>query len=228
MRRKGIFVLSIAAITLFAAVPAVAEQGEVIVRLRGIAVAPVDDGANGLVHPGNTTSPTLPTSSVGIATAYTPEIDISYFLTQHFAVNAIGGTSEHGVYTNGGLAGLGQIASAWVLPPTITLTYHPFTTTKFQPYAGIGFVWAIFYNGNATQSLVNAAGPTKVHVDNDFNFAAQVGTDYYITKHWLINADLKYLNIHSKITLATSNLGTQVVGIPLRPLVVGIGLGYKF
>ncbi|MFX8335627.1 OmpW family outer membrane protein, partial [Acinetobacter baumannii] len=66
--------------------------GDILVRLRGIAVTPDEHGAwtlpNGSV---------LSTSNTKLGTSQVPEADFTYFITDNFAVEAIAGVTRHDV-----------------------------------------------------------------------------------------------------------------------------------
>jgi outer membrane protein len=67
-----------------------------------------------------------------------------------------------------------------------------------------------------------ALGATAVSVDKySIGYAAQVGLDYMIDKHWGVNLDVKYLQIDTNVQ---PNLGE----LKLNPVTAGVGVTYKF
>lgn len=54
-----------------------------------------------------------------VGNALVPEVDVSYFFTDHIAAELIAGTAQHTVKHNGG-----DLGDVWILPPTVTLQYH--------------------------------------------------------------------------------------------------------
>lgn len=211
--------LSAAAILSAASAPAAAEQGDWLVRLRGIVVAPNEDAGPVL--------PTFPTASVSVDDAIVPELDFTYFFTNNIGAELILATSPHDVSGEGALVGLGEIADAMVLPPTLTLQYHFAPDAAFRPYVGAGINYTIFYNEDAKTSLTDAIGATNVSMDDSFGWAVQAGFDIPISDRVFLNADVKYIDIDTTATLTTGAL-VNTVDVDIDPLVFGIGIGMKF
>ena len=58
----------------------------------------------------------------------------------------------------------------------------------------------------------------------------QAGVDVNLKDGWLINADVKYINIETDVRLRSAITGrwTKVDSLDINPWVVGIGIGKKF
>ncbi len=199
--------------------PAAAEEGDWLVRLRGIVVAPTESASDVL--------PGFPGGSVGVENAVVPELDFTYFITDNIGAELILATSPHDIQGEGVLAGLGEIGDLMALPPTLTLQYHFNPNGRLRPYAGVGVNYTIFYSEDASDSLMNAVGPTSLDVDDSVGVAFQLGVDYALNDRWFLNADIKYIQID---TTATLNSGGTIntVDIDLDPIVAGVGVGYRF
>lgn len=208
-----------AALTAASVQTAAAEQGDWLVRLRAITVAPTEDVS--AVMPG------FPGGSAEVDNAYVPELDFTYFITDHIGAELILATSPHDLQGTGTLAGLGEIADVMVLPPTLTFQYHFNPRGKFRPYAGVGVNYTIFYSEDASTSLVNAIGATTVDVDDSVGVAYQAGVDIDLNDRWFVNADFKYIQIDTTATLNTGGV-INTVDIDLDPIVAGVGIGYRF
>ena len=64
-------------------------------------------------------------------------------------------------------------------------------------------------------------------MDNSWGWAAQVGADYSLDENWLINAQVRYIDIETKAKTHLAN--TKVTAkYDLNPWVVMFGVGYKF
>lgn len=198
---------------------AAAEQGDWLVRLRGIIVAPNEDAG--------AVMPTFPTGSVNVGNSVVPELDFTYFLTNNIGAELILGTSHHNINGAGALEGLGKIADVMALPPTLTLQYHFFPDAKMRPYVGAGVNWTLFYNDDASAALVDAIGATDVRLSDSVGYAFQAGMDIDITEKVFVNFDIKYIDMNTKATLDTSGL-INTVDVDLNPIVAGVGIGMRF
>ena len=142
---------------------------------------------------------------------FTPELDLEYFFLRNLSTELILGVSKHDITSNGSLLG-----STWLLPPTLTVKYHPMPTSLVSPYIGIGVNYVIPFKEKAN-------GVTDFNIDNSLGWAAQVGADVALGNNWYANVDLKYLSVETKVRIA----GTKY-DLDLNPLVAGLGVGYRF
>ncbi len=202
-----------------ASTPAFAEQGDWLVRLRGIVVAPTETSS--AVTPG------FPDATVSVSNAVMPELDFTYFLADNLGAELILATTPHDISGEGSLVGLGKIADTMALPPTLTLQYHFLPNAEVRPYVGVGVNYTIFYSEDATMALIDAVGPTAVSLDDSVGVAFQAGVDIDITERIFFNADIKYIDID---TTATLNSGGTIntVDVELDPIVAGVGVGIRF
>lgn len=212
---------SVLAVAMAAAAPAHAqvEAGDLLVRTRAIMVSPTED--SGPVTPG------FPTGSVGVSDAVMPEVDFTYMLTDNIGAELILATTKHDIAGRGALSALGDVASTWVLPPTLTLQYHFAPKSHVRPYVGAGINYTTFYSADASRSLENAIGRTDVSLKDSFGYALQAGVDIDLSKRVFLNLDVKYLDIDTTARLTT---GTAVnrVNVSIDPIVPAIGLGMRF
>lgn len=201
------------------ATPALAKQGDVLVRARAIVVSPTERSGPVL--------PAFPGSKVGVSDAVTPELDFTYMVTDHIGTELILATTKHDAEGRGSLSGVDKLASTWVLPPTLTVQYHFVPEGKVRPYVGAGVNYTWFYNEKASSALVSAIGPTRVKLDDSFGYALQAGVDIDITKKIFLNFDVKYIDMDTKARLNTGG-AINTAKIHIDPLVFGIGAGFRF
>ena len=210
-----------AAIAGAIAAPAQAAQGDVLVRLRGIMVAPNEKSGSVL--------PAFPGEKVKVNDTITPEIDITYMATDHIGFELIAATSRHTVSGVTGTTGsLGKLAATNALPPTLTMQYHFLPEGKIRPYVGAGINYTLFFNNDASSALTSAVGKTDVHLSDSFGWAGQAGVDIDLNEKFFLNLDVKYIDIDTKARLSTANAGVQRVKVSLDPLVFGVGVGMRF
>lgn len=216
------FVLSVtAAILCMGAGAAYAlEKGDILLRLRGIAIQPTDDSSS--------ISPDLLSSGLEPQLAVVPEIDITYMLTKNIGLELIAATSKHDFDGLGAtIGGLDGVAEAWLLPPTLLLQYHFRPDGDFRPYVGAGINYTFNYAENAQRPLENILGPTSISADNSLGWAVQAGFDYAIDERWFINVDVKYIDISVDMTL--NSRGTiRHIDQGINPVIIGVGFGYRF
>jgi outer membrane protein len=203
------------------AAPAQAAQGDVLVRLRGIMVAPNEKSGSVL--------PAFPGEKVKVNDTITPEIDITYMATDHIGFELIAATSRHTVSGVTGTTGsLGKLVATNALPPTLTMQYHFLPEGKIRPYVGAGVNYTLFFNSDASSALTVAVGKTDVHLSDSFGWAGQAGVDIDLNEKFFLNLDVKYIDIDTKARLSTANAGVQRVKVSLDPLVFGVGVGMRF
>ena len=213
---KAAFALMVASTTASAAY---AEQGDWLVRARGIVVAPTETAGP--------VSPTFPDGSVSVDDAIVPELDFTYFVTDNIGLELILATSPHDIHGEGSLEGLGEIADVMALPPTLSLQYHFNPNGSFRPYAGVGVNYTIFYSEDASSALNDAIGATAVDLDDSVGVAMQIGFDIDMTERFFFNADFKYIDIETTATLNTGG-SINTVDVSLDPIVFGLGVGMRF
>jgi len=174
------------------------------VRVRGLVVVP-DEG--GSVSPIGGT--------VTINNSAVPELDISYYFTDHIAAELILATAKHSVAATVGPTPLGSV---WLLPPTLTLQYHFTPHQIISPYIGAGVNYTIFYNTNTPAGL-------NVNYDDSFGLALQAGADYHLNDHWMLNVDLKKIFLDTSVNI---NSGAITANADINPWIFGFGIGYRF
>ena len=139
-----------------------------------------------------------------------PELDISYFFTPNFAAELIlTYPQKHDVRAGGA-----KIGSLKHLPPTLLAQYHFTNLGAFKPYLGAGINYTRF-------SSVDILGGALNVKKNSFGPALQVGFDYALDKNWSINFDVKKVYIDT-------NVSGGIGKFKVDPLLVGVGLGYRF
>jgi outer membrane protein len=146
-----------------------------------------------------------------------PTIGLSYFLTDHVAVEAIAGTTKHTVRAQGPGTNI-AVHDTWVLPPVVSLQYHFAPAAKFSPYVGAGVNYMIFYSGKDKNGF-------NVKLKDGFGYALQAGADIATKGPWSVNVDVKKVFFE---TDAKINGGTLKSKVNLDPWVVSAGFGYKF
>lgn len=207
MQIRRVF-LAAAMAAVFAA-PASAAPGDWQIRVRGIGVLP---DASGTVKVGGVPLP----GDVSVTKSIVPEVDFTYFVTDHWAAELIAATTQHSVHQTTA----GDIGSVWLLPPTLTVQYHFMPDSAyFRPYAGIGINYTFFYS---TRSPLPG-----IHYRDNVGWDLQAGADIPLGNgRYFLNVDVKKLFLSTDVK-ALGGL-VRANGVDLDPWIVGLGVGYRF
>ena len=185
--------------------------GTWMINLRGTSVAP-DESAPILTAAGAATG-----LSAAVSDDTIPSLGISYFVTDKVAVEVILGTSKHEIDAVGGVTPV-RVHESWVLPPVVSVQYHPLPAARVSPYVGAGLNYMLFYNGSDKNGF-------KVDLDNGFGYSLQAGVDIALQGPWSLNVDAKKVFFD---TDASINSGALKSDVQLDPWVLSVGFGRKF
>jgi len=235
--KKTLLALAVAA----ALVPslAMAEAGDIVVRLRATSVSP--DTSSKLGPQTNATGPASATAlygntgdnaTLGVDNNLIAEIDFSYYITKNIATELIlAAGTRHDVHINGYDAtnaathGSNQLGSVNLLPPTLTAQWHFNPDQTFDPYVGAGLSYVrAMDNGLALNGV-----PIRIS-RNSFGPAIQAGFDYNLPdSKWLVNFDVKKIWFDTKVEVNLNNGGWKKIDqLDVDPWVVSVGFGRKF
>uniref|UniRef100_UPI00404AA6ED OmpW/AlkL family protein n=1 Tax=Flavobacterium sp. TaxID=239 RepID=UPI00404AA6ED len=210
----ALMAMSLMNVTFMSAQEAVS-KGDLLVRLRGVGVVPSESSKVGIIG-----------GDVTLSNAFIPELDFTYFFTDHIAAELILGTAKHDVGVVNSAAGNVDLGSVWLLPPTLTAQYHFYTSDEkvFKPYVGAGLNYTLFYN----EKSGDVAG---ISYDNALGYAVQLGFDLMISDKFFINVDAKRLFLNTDVTVDASNLAPGLsipAEVDIDPWLLGFGIGMKF
>ncbi len=188
------------------------EAGDLLVRVRGLAVVPQESGSTDAIG-----------GSAEIDNSVVPELDFTYFITDNIAAELILATTPHDVsMSNTSLGRDVDLGDVWLLPPTLSLQYHFMPKSAFSPYVGAGVNYTFFLN----EDKGNDPAVTKVEYEDGFGFALQAGFDYQIDDRWSFNFDVKKMFLETDVTVNNGAINARDVNID--PWIIGIGFGYRF
>ena len=154
---------------------------------------------------------TTPALNLSMNNKWMPEVDVSYFFSPNVAMELVLTVPQkHTLYSNGT-----DIGTFKHLPPTLLAQYH-FPMNGFKPYVGAGVNYTRF-------SSVNL----KLGADIDrssWGPALQVGVDIPLSNGLYLNLDMKKVYIRTDVKLGSTKIGD----FKADPLLVGVGLGWRF
>lgn len=214
---------------------AFAEEGDWVVRLRAVSVSPNESSDLGKTVNKNVAPVMTPGAELEVDDNVIPELDISYYITRHLAAElilALG--TRHDVEISGdkaGIIGNQNLGEVNLLPPTLTLQWHFRPDQTFDPYIGAGVNYTRMLDRDLKFQSGAAAGD-KIRIDSDsWGFVAQAGFDINLEGGWLINADVKYVQIDTDVKMkgdVTGGKWTRIDSLDINPWVIGIGIGKRF
>lgn len=216
------------------------EAGDFIGRA-GVATVDPDSSSNSL---NSDALGTLTGAKVSVGSDTQLGLTFTYMLTDQFAVGVLASTPfKHDIDGDGTvLGGAGKLAETKHLPPTITMQFFPLpSSSKLQPYAGVGVNYTNFFEEKTTQTLTDtyaslapSAGinRTDIELDDSFGLAAEIGMDYMITENIGVNAAIWWTDIDTEATINAYAGGTKVdtstIDVDIDPWVYMVGVSYKF
>ncbi|AHC38139.1 outer membrane protein OmpW [Pseudomonas fluorescens] len=233
MNNKSLLGASLFALALAAPVAHAHEAGDILVRAGAITVNPKADSGSVKVDQG----PLAGTNLGGKATMDSDTqlgLNFAYMFTSHWGIELLAATPfEHDVkLKNTALsAANGKLGTLKHLPPTLSVVYYPLDSkSAFQPYVGAGINYTWIYDEHVS-SGAQQAGFSNFKADNSWGWAAQIGADYMINDKWMINGQVRYIDISTTATVENNGVapGTRAkVDVDVDPLVYMVGIGYKF
>lgn len=202
------------------------DAGDIIIRAGAITVEPNEDSSGVKSMLGNLGGEATVDSDTQLG------LNVAYMVTDHIGIELLAATFKHDVGVHGlpqDLAGLnGDLGSIKHLPPTLSLIYYPLDKrSAFQPYAGIGINYTAFYDTH-TSSSAEAKGYSNLDLNDSWGMAVQVGVDYMISDRWMINGQLRYIDIDTNAHADLAGVGDLKLNVDIDPWVYMVGLGYKF
>ena len=205
------------------------EKGDLLVRVGVTNVSPDDSSSNITLNGDNL--------GFGLNVDDNTQLglNIAWFFTDKWNLELLASTPfKHDINVNSNSLGLDQLATVKHLPPTITANYY-FSpqSAAFQPYAGIGVNYTIFFDeefNEANESL----GFSDLDLDESFGLSAQIGFDYTFSDNWFFNGSVRYIDLSTDATFTLNNAGLNVdnasgeVTVDIDPWVTTLSLGYTF
>ena len=176
-------------------------EGPWMVRARAVHLES-DNGGN-----------TTPALGLSMNNKWIPEVDVSYFFSPNVAVELVLTVPQKQTLRSSALNA--DVGTFKHLPPTLLAQYH-FPMNGFKPYVGAG----VNYTRFSSKNLAPGVGMDK----DSWGPAVQVGVDIPLSKGLYLNLDVKKVLLRTDVTLNGSKIGDFKVD----PLLVGVGLGWRF
>nr|WP_136250668.1 OmpW family outer membrane protein [Ningiella ruwaisensis] len=211
------------------------EKGDWLVRVGLTNVAP-DESSSPILAGGADLGQALNLGSleVGVDNNTQLGLNIAYFFTDNINVEVLAATPfKHDITFLDGA----KLAETTHLPPTVTVNYFFLdSSSKFQPYAGVGLNYTIFFDEDFEQSAVetiemvtDGAVVSNLDLDASFGLSAQVGFDYEVSDGIFLNGSVRYIDIGTEASFDINGAaGGSIETVDIDPWVYTLSVGYKF
>lgn len=225
---KSLVALSVAALAATAPLAHAYETGDFVIKGGIISLQPDEDSgkisAGALGKVGGTKATLDHDEQFGL--------DLSYFVTDHLAVDLLLATPFN---LNAGYKGLGgaglpdsKLGDFKALPPTLSLVYYPLEKSyPVQPYVGVGVNYTTFFD-EGLSSDAKSKGFHGLDLDDSWGVAAQVGVDWRLTDNLFVNTQVRYVDLDTTAESNLDGVGKVKVDVDVKPWVYMLALGYKF
>ena len=171
--------------------------------------------------------PTLADTDVNVGSQAGFGGTLTYMIDDNIGVELLVGTPfKHDLSLFGGALDGARLGSIKHLPPALSVIYEFDTGSAFNPYAGVGLNYTFFFD-ESVDDQAQALGIQSVDLDDSFGMTAQIGADYELTDHLLINASVRYMRIATTAEVRTAT-GRTNVDVEINPVVYTLGMGYRF
>jgi outer membrane protein len=110
------------------------------------------------------------------------------------------------------------------------LQWHFNPDQTIDPYIGAGLNYTHSFDRNLTFAAGALIGD-EIRIERDmFGLVAQAGVDINLGSGWLINADVKYIDVSTDVKTRTSSSAAwvQIDKLDINPWVFGVGIGKRF
>lgn len=197
---------AVSALAIGVAVPAAAQsKGDFTLGVGLGYVMPKDDNGE------------LAGADADVSDSTRPTLTFEYFVMDNVGIEVLAAFPfEHDV----DLDGLGEVASVQHLPPTVSLQYHFQTGTNWTPLLGVGVNYTTFFEEEGKGALDGA----KVRLGDSFGLAVHAGVDYAVSENGAIRADVRWMDIESKVKVNGDDVGTAEID----PWVFGVSYIWTF
>jgi len=190
-------------------IAATADTGEWRIRAGASFIEPQAD--NGTLHLSRLD---LADTRIDVADSRNLTFNVSYFVTSNIAVEVLAAYPLSNEFELQTIHVDGRVTP---FAPALSFQYHNPIGRTFQPYVGVGVNYTVFSNAHVD-------APVNVKLFNSIGLAYQVGFDLNLGARWLVNFDLRYINVSSNIDVDNVNVGN----VDVNPFVYGVNFGYRF
>ena len=171
----------------------------------------------------------VPGGKVDVGDGGGPFVSAAYMFSDNVSAElGFGVPPKLDIEGRGTIEQAGKIADAKVLSPILMFQYRfGRPDAVFRPYVGLGATYTMYNNVTTTpilSMLTNPSGVTTATIDNAWGAVAQIGATYKLNKHWFVDGSIVPSRVKTTAHLSTG----QSVELKVNPLLVNLGVGYRF
>lgn len=117
---------------------------------------------------------------------------------------------------------VGELGWAQIYPLSLVVQWHPVDGGSFRPYIGAGVAYVILRDIEKS-----AGGVTGVSFDDPTGLAVNAGLRVPFSTRWSLSGDVRYVPVETR---GRARFGgtTSSAEIEVQPLIVGVGIAYRF
>lgn len=157
------------------------------------------------------------TLDVEVGSSVRPTVTAEYFFRDGWGVEALASLPfKHDIE----IRGLGKVASAKQLPPTVSLQYHFNREDRVSPFLGAGVNYTTFFGEDTTGALAG----TDLELEDSWGLAARAGLDFAVGEKGALRLDVRLIDIDSDVSVDGAKLGTAEID----PLAYGVTYVFKY
>jgi outer membrane protein len=171
----------------------------------------------------------VPGGKVDVSDAGGPFVSAAYMFSDNVSAElGFGVPPKLDIEGRGAIEQAGKIADARVLSPILIFQYRfGRPDALFRPYVGLGATYTKYTSVTTTpilSMLTNPGGVTTATIDGAWGAVAQIGTAYNLKKHWFVDGSIVPTRVKTTARLSTG----QSVNVKVDPVLVNLGVGYRF
>lgn len=182
-------------ITFFSPHGSAYEQGDRLVRA-GIALIDPREDSDSIDLGG------IELGELGVESTTVPVVTISYFLSDHLAVNLLlGKPPDVDIVGSTGLLKGVPIGNIEAYPLVVLAHYYPLDSqSRWQPFAGIGFNYVAPGDTKVNPDLAPLFGAERIDIDveDSWGLALSLGLDFMVLKNVTLSAEAYYMDVEGK------------------------------
>ncbi|KQS72346.1 hypothetical protein ASG39_00735 [Rhizobium sp. Leaf371] len=148
-----------------------------------------------------------------------PDVDVSYFLTDHIAVTGQTGVLKTRFRIKGSLVGDIDVGSILTIPLALSADYHFLPDARFNPYLGVGAVATWYTGAKPASPLVKSFS-----VERQISPMVRIGMDVRMTEKWFANTEMRLVLPPTQV-LTNSGVTART---DVKSLSLGVGVSYRF